>query len=43
MMADVLGLPVRLGSAEETGALGGAMAAPSASAFAPTKKPPSPR
>lgn len=27
MMADVLGLPVRLGSAEETGALGGAIAA----------------
>jgi L-xylulokinase len=27
MMADVLGLPVRLGKAEETGALGGAMAA----------------
>jgi L-xylulokinase len=27
MMADVLGLPVRLGNAEETGALGGAMAA----------------
>ncbi len=27
MMADVLGLPVRLGTAEETGALGGAIAA----------------
>lgn len=27
MMADILGLPVRLGSAEETGALGGAIAA----------------
>jgi L-xylulokinase len=27
MMADVLGLPVRLGNAEETGALGGAIAA----------------
>jgi L-xylulokinase len=27
MMADVLGLPMRLGSAEETGALGGAIAA----------------
>jgi L-xylulokinase len=27
MMADILGLPVRLGTAEETGALGGAMAA----------------
>jgi L-xylulokinase len=27
MMADVLGLPVRLGNAEETGALGGALAA----------------
>ncbi|RYI11697.1 MAG: carbohydrate kinase, partial [Acetobacteraceae bacterium] len=27
MMADVLGMPVRLGSAEETGALGGAIAA----------------
>lgn len=27
MMADILGLPIRLGSAEETGALGGAIAA----------------
>ena len=27
MMADILGIPVSLGSCEETGALGGAMAA----------------
>ncbi|MGL6210887.1 MAG: FGGY-family carbohydrate kinase [Paracoccaceae bacterium] len=35
MMADVLGLPVRLGHAEETGALGGAIAAAVGAGFYP--------
>ncbi|MFM2006059.1 MAG: L-xylulose/3-keto-L-gulonate kinase [Pseudomonadota bacterium] len=38
MMADVLGLPVRLGSAAETGALGGAMAAAVGIGLYPTEE-----